>query len=80
MRFVVGDEIEVKAIAQHVEGGHHLFIPKVTQAAKANSLSKSTSQNVEEGFTVKGQIVSKKGNCVFIQLGMTGKMPLIGRL
>ena len=80
MRFVVGDEIEVKSVEQSTDGSHHLFVPKVTQTAKAASLSKSSVQNIEEGFTVKGQIVSKKGNCVFLQLGMSGKMPLIGRL
>ena len=81
MRFVVGDEIEVKSVGQSsTDGSHHLFIPKVTQTAKAASLAKSSVQNIEEGFTVRGQIVSKKGNCIFLQLGMNGKMPLIGRL
>ena len=38
------------------------------------------AESLSEGTLVTGTLKSIKGMCAFIQVGMTGKVPIIGRL
>lgn len=83
-RYSIGDEIDVKVVpsARQTEGKFILTQPRLQQSQQKSGVTQSIlSQNtLEEGEKVIGTLKSIKGMCAFIQVGVDGKAPIIGRL
>lgn len=74
-KYQVGTEIKVNVV-QSEEGSFVLALP--AEESQATRAPKNVS--LEEGSLVSGPVRSIKGNCVFVQVGSNGKVPVIGRL
>ena len=74
-KYQVGTELKVKVMAS-TDGAFVLALP----AEETQSLRTPKNVSLEEGSLVSGPVRSIKGNCVFVQVGSNGKVPVIGRL
>jgi hypothetical protein len=74
-KYQVGSEIKVRVISSE-EGSFVLALP----ANEEKSVRAPKNVSLDEGSLVSGPVRSIKGNCIFVQVGSSGKVPLIGRL
>ena len=86
-KYRIGDEIEVKLVAtnqkQSDSSGRFLLAqPRLASqgAMQAGGSGFGSAESLSEGMVVTGTLKSIKGMSAFIQVGMNGKVPIIGRL
>ena len=77
-KYSVGDEVDVRVMGGKSDGGLKLTMPK--QIVKASENGGSVQQDLQEGASVTGVLKSIKGHCLFVQVGLSGRIPTIGRL
>jgi hypothetical protein len=55
-------------------------MPKNMESASLSANANSTNTSLEEGYVITGTVKSIKGMCLYVHVGQSGRVPLIGRL
>jgi len=81
-KYRIGDEIDVKVVSSpHGNKGRFVLTqPRLQVIVSSSSDSYAQSSSFEIGQKVVGTLKSVKGMSAFYQIGMQGKLPIIGRL